>query len=87
MNPDELNPTNPVVLQMHDNWHKLCACLMVKFGVSEVRLSTADVLKLAEGNINILLDARNERQNGYLTLRLVDDKTARAMASQGLHDN
>lgn len=76
----ELNPTNPVVLQAHEHWHKIAALIMVKQGLTELRLTAADVEKLAGGNVNIVLDARGERTTGYFTIRIVDDQTAADLA-------
>jgi len=78
----ELNPNHPVVREAHDNWHKIAALLMVKMGLTEIRIYPDDVYKMAKGNINIVLDARNEREKGFLTIRIVDDKTAEALAKE-----
>ncbi len=72
----ELNPTNPVTLRAHGEWHKIAALIMVKFGLDEVKITPDDIAKLVAGNVNIVLDARGERETGCLTLRIVDDKTA-----------
>jgi hypothetical protein len=76
----ELNPTNPVVMQAHGQWHKIAAMIMVKLGVTELQIDHEDVLKVAQGNVNIVLDARGERANGFITIRIVDDKTAHELA-------
>ena len=75
--PKELNPNNPVVRQMSNQYHKLCAVLMVKFGVKEIEITPEDIAKL-EGENNIVLDARNNQ----LWLRIVDDKTAQKLARE-----
>jgi hypothetical protein len=72
----ELNPNHKVVRQGHDQWHKIAALIMVKLGLSELQLTLDDVNKIATGNVNIVLDARGERETGILTVRIVDDKTA-----------
>jgi N-glycosylase/DNA lyase len=78
----ELNPNHKVVRQAHDHWHKIAALIMVKLGLTELKLTLDDVNKVAAGDINIVLDARGERETGVLTVRIVDDKTADAMARQ-----
>jgi len=76
----ELNPNNPVVRQAHDHWHKIAALIMVKLGQTELQIKPDDLLKLSGGNINIVLDARTEKQTGCLTVKIVDDKTALELA-------
>ena len=44
----ELNPNNPVTMQMHDHWHKMCAVLMLKTGAHEVDVTPEDVQRLAD---------------------------------------
>jgi len=53
---------------------------LVKLDLKELEFTIQDVEKLAAGNINIVLDARGERETGKLTLRIVDDKTADELA-------
>lgn len=76
----ELNPNHKVVRQAHDHWHKIAALIMVKLGLKELRLNMDDVMKISGGNVNIMLDARGESETGYMTIRIVDDKTADEMA-------
>lgn len=76
----ELNPNHPVVREAHDHWHKIAVLIMVKLGLTELKLTLDDVNKLAAGNVNIVLDATNERTTGILTIRIVDDKTAAELA-------
>jgi len=76
----ELNPDNPIVKQTHGQWHKIAAMIMVKLGVTELQIDHEDVLKVAQGNVNIVLDARGESAKGYITIRIVDDKTAHELA-------
>lgn len=78
----ELNANHPVVKQAHDNWHKIAALIMVKLGLTELEITKDDVLKLAAGDINIMLDARGESKTGKLTIRIVDAKTAERMAAE-----
>jgi len=76
----ELNPNHEVARQVHDHWHKVAALIMVKLGLTEVKLTMADVDKIAHGNVNIVLDSRGESETGVMTIRLVDDKTANELA-------
>lgn len=78
----EINPNHKVVRQAHDQWHKIAALIMVKLGKTELELTMADVNKIAAGNVNIVLDARGERETGILRVRIVDDKTAESLARQ-----
>lgn len=76
----ELNPNHKVVIQAREQWHKIAALIMVKLGLTELQITPDDVDKIAAGNVNIVLDARGESRTGILTVRIVDDKTADAMA-------
>lgn len=78
----ELNPNHKVVRQAHDHWHKIAALIMVKLNLTELELTMDDVNKLARGNTNIVLDARGESKTGKFKIRIVDDKTADALAKQ-----
>ena len=75
----ELNPNHKVVIQAHNQWHKIAALIMVKLGKTELQLTLDDVAKLTS-DVNIVLDARGERGTGILTVRIVDDKTAAELA-------
>lgn len=86
----ELNPNNPIVVQAREHWHKIAALIMVKLGLTELRISPADLEKLAGGNVNIVLDGREEKATGELVIRIVDNKTAAELARQSggrLEDN
>lgn len=76
----ELNPNHKVVRQARQEWHKIAALIMVKLGLTELQLTLDDVNKVAAGNVNIVLDARGESETGILTVRIVDDKIAAALA-------
>lgn len=76
----ELNPNHKVVVQARHEWHKIAALLMLKFGKKVVEFTLDDVKKLSKGNINILLDAREETKKGVLRVVIVDDKTAALLA-------
>ena len=76
----ELNPNHKVVQQAREQWHKIAALIMLKLGKTELQITMDDVNKVAAGNVNIVLDARGESETGILTVRIVDDKTAEALA-------
>lgn len=63
----ELNPNHPVTQMAHDNWHKLCAALMVKFGLTAVEITMADMEELGHNEKGIALDLRG----GKCVLRLL----------------
>lgn len=75
----ELNPNHKVVQQTRDHWHKIAALIMVKLNLTELPITIDDVKKL-NNNTNIVLDARGEPETGIMTIRIVDNKTAEAMA-------
>jgi hypothetical protein len=76
----ELNPNHKIVAQAREHWHKIAALIMVKLGLTELRFTMDDVNKLVGGNMNIVLDAREESKTGTFYIRIVDDKTAAALA-------
>lgn len=77
----ELNPNNKVVAQVRQHWHKIAALIMVKMGKTELQITMDDVKKLESG-VNIVLDARGEAETGIMTIRIVDDATAAALAKK-----
>lgn len=66
----QLNPNHGVTRELHDQWYKLCAALMLKFGVDTVDITSADIERLATcGKANITM-----RPHGnVITLALVTD--------------
>lgn len=71
----EFNPNHPITAQVHDQWHKLCAILMARQGLTEVEIKPSDIALLTEGTA-IVADARG----GRFVLRLVDQKEAERLA-------
>lgn len=78
--PKELNPNHPVVREMDDQWHKLCAILMFKEGVTEIRITKEDIEEFSQsGRTNITVHPK-----GYvITLSLVDDVEAARLGQTG----
>lgn len=72
----ELNPNHPVTQEMHDNWHKIVALIMRKFGVSEVEIGLEDIS--GEG-MAVVADTR---KNDVLIIRLITMKEAEKLAKE-----
>jgi len=66
----ELNPHHPTTKSVHDQWHVICALLMLKFNSRHVVITLADIEKSKGENIAI-----QELGDG-LHVRLVDDNEA-----------
>jgi hypothetical protein len=77
---DELNPNHPVTLQIHDQWHKIAAVLLMKLVADErhpqLEITEQDVRDLAEMNGAIVVDTNG----GKFVLRLLDGAEAAAVA-------
>ena len=77
----ELNPNHPVTLLAHNEWHKLCGCLLAKWGLPSVEITEADVMAMAqeigEGGA-IALDCRG----GRMVIRLLRKAEAEQLAKQ-----
>ena len=76
----EINPNHPVTIEMHDLWHKMVAVLMVKFGVSQVTITSEDVQRFAElwPHGAVVFHAHKDTMD----LRLVDAHEATEMAKK-----
>lgn len=73
----ELNPNHQVTKAIHDQWHKICAILMMKYGAPHEVITIEDISKLpADSAVAI-----QERQDG-IHLSLVDMKTATKLAKE-----
>lgn len=76
---DELNPNHPVTRQFSEQWHKLCALLMLKSGVTKVEITSADIVNLIKSDrANITMRAKGN----VIILELVDDAEAARLARQ-----
>lgn len=73
----EINPNNPVTQQMHEQWHKVVALLMVDYGITEFEI-TEDMLRAFAhlGGGAVVADARG----GRFVVRLVDNAEAERLA-------
>lgn len=76
------NPNHPVTKAVNNQWHKIAALIMLKFGVTELEITVEDVDRLAKGGMNIVFDARGTDYERPVTLRIVDDKTAAELLKQ-----
>ena len=76
----ELNPDHPTTRAVHDQWHKLCCLLMIKFGRKDVVFTNADVEKFVETFTEkaIVCDTRN----GMLALRIVSMEEGERLARE-----
>ncbi len=76
---DELNPNHPVTAEFREQWHKLCAILMIKFNLKEVRITGRDVTRMTESGLaNITMRASGD----VITLKLVSDAEAARLAKK-----
>lgn len=75
----EINPNHPVTNAMHDQWHKVAALLVLKYGGGHVVITASD---LNHVNPNMAISVQ-ELPDG-LHLRILDEQTARrAAAAEG----
>lgn len=73
----ELNPNHKVTQALHDQWHKLCAIVIWKFGVNEVSVTGQEIERFMESGI-ANITAREHLV--VLTLALVTDGEAERLA-------
>ena len=67
----ELNPDHPVIKQIHDQWHSICFLIMKKLGVSEVRITSADVAKIEPEKEAITIQEKDNQL--VITIRSMDE--------------
>lgn len=73
----ELNTNHGVTAEVREQWHKLCALVMFKLGVTEIQITTDDVERFtASGRANITVRPKDH----VLTLALVSDAEALRLA-------
>lgn len=71
------NPNHEVTRFMEGQWHKMCAVLMQKQGITSIDITSTDLDALVNsGHSNIVCDAKMDR----IQLRLVSDEEAVALA-------
>lgn len=81
--PDEWNPNHPVTREMRDQWHKIAAILMLKFGKDDVEITTADIEQLANSNKANIVCRPSGGKAGWasvLRIQLVSDEEARRLS-------
>ncbi len=74
----ELNPNHPVTAANREHWHKLCALLMVKQGLTTVEFTMADVARLHGSDAAIVVDERE----GRLRLHMMPMQEAERLARE-----
>jgi hypothetical protein len=74
----ELNPNHPATQGVHDHWHKICALIMLKMGLTTLTISPNEIEKLGDCVVNIAI--RFDDTKG-IELFIIDDlETAKIMA-------
>jgi len=76
----ELNPNHPVTQKVHDNWHKLCALVMVHCGLKTVDITLEDINALQGMSIAI----RSNQKEIVLFLVTHEEALKLAKAEGGL---
>jgi hypothetical protein len=76
----ELNPNHPVTREMHEQWHKFCALLMLKLGADEIEITIEDIdrMELRTGGTNITIRTDGD----VIVLTLVTDAEAERLARE-----
>lgn len=69
----ELNPNHAVTQELRHQWHKLCALVMAKTGLTTIEITGEDIERLH--GMNIVAHPKDD----VITLRLVDDAEARRL--------
>lgn len=78
---DELNPNHPVTIQVREQWHKLCAIVLHRFGVENIEITAEDVERFSAHygkGAAVVCDTRDRR----LVLRLVSGDEAVRLARE-----
>ena len=71
------NPNHGVVHEIEEQWYKLCAILMFKFGVTKVEVTSEDIERFMEsGRSNIAVHPKDR----IITLTLVSDEEGKRLA-------
>jgi hypothetical protein len=77
--PRALNPNHPVVREAQDQWYKLCAIMIHKQGLTEIKITAKDIEAfMASGRANITIYPKEDT----ITLRLVTEEEAQKLARQ-----
>jgi hypothetical protein len=74
---EELNPNHPSTVAARDNWHKICALVLLKLGLQRVRITLADMQVLDDGEANIVVDFKYDYLDVYLVGRKEGEQLAR----------
>jgi hypothetical protein len=76
----ELNPNHPTTTSVREQWHKLCALLMVKLGTDHVVITPNDIERLVRAGAGRAIVVQ-ELADG-LHLRMVDQAEADRLARE-----
>lgn len=79
---DEINPNHPVTRLLRDNWHAVVAVLMVKFKVTEVEITTDDLVRLESVFPQALPAVVADTRGGKFIVRLMAMDDALELASK-----
>lgn len=71
----EINPNHAVTQMMHDNWHKVVALMMVRFGITEFRI-TEEMVRSMPTDKAVAFDARG----GAAIVRFISLEEAKRLA-------
>lgn len=71
----ELNPNHPMTRAVGNQWHKLTALLMLKYGTDHVVITEDDIVNMPKDTAITI----EERSDG-IHLRIVDAETAALLA-------
>ena len=80
--PKAINPEHPVVKGLEEQWHKLLAIVLIKLNVSEVVITSKDVLALESkfpGQMACIL--AHDKKDG-IHLSVISESEARKKGAQ-----
>jgi len=79
----EYNPNHPVTREVHDQWHKIVALIMLHFGITEFRL-TDDMIRNMPRDIAVVFDSRKAMGDAVVKLVSMSDAIKMAKNEGGL---
>ena len=84
--PNELNPQHPVTREMREQYHKLLAIAMWKFGLGDsIEITSDDIERFVAahpGGINVTIEpvrTVDDPQGKTMKIRVVDDVEAKRL--------
>lgn len=80
----EINPNNPLVQALHDQWSKLLAIVLDKYDLTEVQISAADIehfsYRFGGETPVIAVEVKGAGKSEVITLKLVRESDAHRLA-------